>query len=212
MIDCGHGHATAPSHTPETVACRDPNPPQSLAPEGLFESEEALLVFDDELTVCGWNAEAEQLTGVPAEQAIGRKCYEVLDGRDEQGRQVCGPGCAHGRQLRAGGGVTSQILSIITATGRRTVTLSFLAVEDRRGKRYLHPMKPVPETDALQSLTARQRQVLLLLADGEGVREIAARLDISVSTVRNHVRGVLVGLGCHSQLEAVSLCRRRGLA
>ena len=62
-----------------------------------------------------------------------------------------------------------------------------------------------------QPLSPRQRQVLDLLADGLGPSAIARRLGLSVPTVRNHVSAVLRRLGCHSQLEAVAIARRRGL-
>ena len=51
----------------------------------------------------------------------------------------------------------------------------------------------------------------MLLGDGIPARAIAAELDIAESTVRNHIRSVLVKLGCHSQLEAVATGRRIGL-
>ena len=62
-----------------------------------------------------------------------------------------------------------------------------------------------------QPLSPRQRQVLGLLADGFGPTAIERRLGLSLPTVRNHVAAVLHRLGCHSQLEAVAIARRRGL-
>jgi DNA-binding CsgD family transcriptional regulator len=62
-----------------------------------------------------------------------------------------------------------------------------------------------------QPLSPRQRQVLDLLADGVGPSAIARGLGLSQPTVRNHVAAVLHRLGCHSQLEAVAIARRRGL-
>ena len=61
------------------------------------------------------------------------------------------------------------------------------------------------------TLSPRQRQVLSLLADGLGPSTIARELELSLPTVRNHVAAVLHRLGCHSQLEAVAIARRRGL-
>lgn len=67
------------------------------------------------------------------------------------------------------------------------------------------------QTPQHRALSPRQRQVLMRLGDGIPARTIAAELDISESTVRNHIRSVLVKLGCHSQLEAVAAGRREGL-
>jgi len=60
-------------------------------------------------------------------------------------------------------------------------------------------------------LTARELEVLRLLADGLRAGPIAAALGLSLATVRNHIRAILRKLGCHSQLEAVAEARRRGL-
>ena len=60
-------------------------------------------------------------------------------------------------------------------------------------------------------LTPQQHRVLELLDEGLRVAEIARRLGISETTVRNHVRAILSRLGCHSQLEAVAAARRRGI-
>lgn len=56
-------------------------------------------------------------------------------------------------------------------------------------------------------LSPRQQQILTLIARGVRVREIAVRLGLSETTVRNHVRGILRSLDCHSQLEAVARAR-----
>lgn len=60
-------------------------------------------------------------------------------------------------------------------------------------------------------LTARERQVLALLADGASKEAIARRLVLSTNTVRNHIQNVLVKLGVHSRLEAVATATREGL-
>lgn len=54
-------------------------------------------------------------------------------------------------------------------------------------------------------LTARQREVLALLADGLSNVEIAERLFISVRTVENHVSAILTTLGATSRDEAVAM-------
>jgi DNA-binding CsgD family transcriptional regulator len=61
------------------------------------------------------------------------------------------------------------------------------------------------------ALTARQLEVLVLVADGLRTKEIAERLTISPITVRHHVTALLAALGARSRLEAVTAARRRGL-
>jgi DNA-binding CsgD family transcriptional regulator len=59
-------------------------------------------------------------------------------------------------------------------------------------------------------LTRREREILECVAAGLQNKEIAARLELSTATVRNHVHHVLDKLEVHSKLEAVSLAFRRG--
>jgi len=54
-----------------------------------------------------------------------------------------------------------------------------------------------------ERLTPREREVLTLLAEGHGTREIAQRLSISTTTTRNHIQHVLQKLNVHTRLEAV---------
>ncbi|MEU4509674.1 response regulator transcription factor [Nonomuraea wenchangensis] len=60
-------------------------------------------------------------------------------------------------------------------------------------------------------LTARERETLLLLAEGAGTGEISERLGVARNTARNHVQHVLGKLGARSKLEAVAVARREGL-
>jgi DNA-binding NarL/FixJ family response regulator len=60
-------------------------------------------------------------------------------------------------------------------------------------------------------LTAREREVLQLLADGLGNKQIAARLGISTSTVKTHVEELFERLEVASRAEAVAAGVRRGV-
>lgn len=56
-------------------------------------------------------------------------------------------------------------------------------------------------------LTPRQAEVLRLLDRGFSTHQIADELQLSVETVRNHIRGVFRALNVHSRLEAVAVAR-----
>jgi PAS domain S-box-containing protein len=60
-------------------------------------------------------------------------------------------------------------------------------------------------------LTAREVEVLRLLAAGLTVREIAADLVISSTTVRNHIESLMGKLGVHSRLQAILYAARHDL-
>jgi DNA-binding NarL/FixJ family response regulator len=59
-------------------------------------------------------------------------------------------------------------------------------------------------------LTARERQIMQLVAKGASNQAIAERLGISLHTVRNHVQRIITKLGAHSKLEAVAEATRLG--
>ena len=64
----------------------------------------------------------------------------------------------------------------------------------------------------LGTLTAREREILVALADGASTAELAAQLGISRATVQTHVKNVLGKIGVHSKVEAVGTAWRTGLA
>ena len=64
---------------------------------------------------------------------------------------------------------------------------------------------------ATEPLTAREGQVLTLLADGLCNKHIAAQLAISLGTVKAHLRSAFDKLGVHSRTEAILMAERRGM-
>jgi DNA-binding NarL/FixJ family response regulator len=63
----------------------------------------------------------------------------------------------------------------------------------------------------LAMLTAREREVLKAMVNGQSRQEIAEALTISSNTVRTHMQNILAKLGVHSSLAAVAIARRAGL-
>lgn len=62
-----------------------------------------------------------------------------------------------------------------------------------------------------QALTAREQEVLELVAYGLTHKEIAWRLGISARTVRNHLANLYEKLGIHARAQAVIWAVRLGL-
>ncbi|MCU0988773.1 MAG: response regulator transcription factor [Xanthomonadales bacterium] len=66
-------------------------------------------------------------------------------------------------------------------------------------------------SDALDVLTPRQRQILQMIAEGRGTREIADRLHVSVKTVETHRAQIMDRLGIHDVAGLVRFAIRAGL-
>jgi DNA-binding NarL/FixJ family response regulator len=74
------------------------------------------------------------------------------------------------------------------------------------------PEKEMKITDAAyETLTPREQEVMVLLAEGNSAKEAAAKLFISPKTVENHRTNILNKLGLHSTLELVRYGARLGL-
>ena len=65
--------------------------------------------------------------------------------------------------------------------------------------------------DLTEEITTRESEVLRMLAEGLGNKEIAVRLGISEHTVKFHISSILDKLGASTRTEAVTLGIRRGL-
>lgn len=67
------------------------------------------------------------------------------------------------------------------------------------------PKGPFPD------LTAREHEILELVAQGHSNAYIADRFVLSLKTVRNHVSTILTKIGAHSRAEAVAMARDAGI-
>jgi DNA-binding NarL/FixJ family response regulator len=74
------------------------------------------------------------------------------------------------------------------------------------------PEKDLRITDAAyETLTPREQEIMVLLAEGNSAKKAAAKLFISTKTVENHRTNIMNKLGLHSTLELIRYAARLGL-
>ncbi len=92
------------------------------------------------------------------------------------------------------------------------VSQNFVVLTSRQAKRMVGQSGQKQIDDSIgEALTPREFEVLRMLADGLGNKEIANRLGISDHTAKFHVAQILAKLGAGSRTEAVAIGMRRGL-
>jgi two-component system, NarL family, response regulator YdfI len=175
--------------------------PDALTDE-LLEAAELLLILLDSSSDT-----AEELLENLEEQGILRETPVVL---------LTGPRAQQwtSQALRAGvrGILPTDLSASQLAVAVQTVAQGLIVLHPNETQvRNRTSLNDVEVADLVEPLTAREREVLEMLAQGHGNKQIAARLNISEHTVKFHVASILAKLGASTRTEAVSLALRRGL-
>jgi len=102
-------------------------------------------------------------------------------------------------------------------SGIRAVASGDAVVAPSTTKRLLDRFAPTlpserePRPDVVDSLTEREREVLMLVAQGLSNAEIAGRLFLSEATIKTHVGRILMKLGLRDRVQVVVLAYETGL-
>jgi len=110
---------------------------------------------------------------------------------------------------RRGASVLSDGVSRAQLLAALRAVASGLTVRDPSGS--LRPLRAAISPGAEEGLTPRERDLLRLLGEGMGNREIAQALGVSDHTVKFHLHSIYTKLGARTRTEAVSVAVRRGL-
>jgi PAS domain S-box-containing protein len=192
----------------------------------LADSPEPLIVVALDATIVRWNAAATDLFGRRAAQALGRPCWEIVAGRTVQGEQICNAACPILQEAAAGRSPppTEMVISRRDPVQSLQVMVHHFTLMDAPGQPQglVHLVEDVDERrkrervgerflalidgggDLESPLTARERAVLCLLADGHTAREVAESLGIRHATARNHIQHILAKLDVPNRLAAVA--------
>jgi DNA-binding CsgD family transcriptional regulator len=206
----------------------------------LSGSPDPVFVTDRHNRIVFWNRSAERLLGYSAEEVVGLSCAGVLHGTDVYGNRYCSESCAV-TQMAVRSETVRHFDLQLHAKDRHMVTvdISILNLAVRPPDHFLlvHVMKPSAKAEASErpaeepvspprsplvmvrespdararKLTAREVEVIGMLAAGHTTPEIASRLHISTVTARNHIQNVLEKLEVHSKAEAVAFAFQKRL-
>ena len=194
----------------------------------LAQTEDGVACVGPDLRILEWNRGAARILGYSRADVKGRTCYEVFQGQDRCGNVVCGVGCPSLPGLRRGELAPTRDLLARDKSDRKVwLSLTTVVPPDRYRDECMlvhmfHETALPPELErlvtdrlrgerrpsALAVLSAREREVLCLLAEGASTTVIARRLYISPATARNHIQHILARLRVSSRLEAVTLALR----
>lgn len=207
-------------------------------------TSDAAFASDGEGLIIAWNQAAEALLALPAREAIGRPCGDIIQGADECGA-VCSQECTIRQAVAKRHPISNFDLRVSTAAGRQWCNVSVLVVETGLSTipYAVHIVRPIdlrkrleilvrdfvvsstnmPTEEAVAlisstraaaretELTDRELEILRLLGKGSTTSRVACQLNISRTTVNNHVQHILHKLDAHTRLEAIRRAEHAGL-
>lgn len=159
-----------------------------------FRETPAVVIAGRDGVLIAQNKAARRMMG----PGTGKYCWDVVGKLEGAEALPCRRGCV-GELLACGVDSSSQVrfelkgkrhhISCIPVNG---VVVSMLGTVSSEAP------------NALQSLSARERQVLRLVANGDNTSSVATRLGISESTVRTHVEKMRSKLGVNTRAAVVA--------
>jgi PAS domain S-box-containing protein len=179
-----------------------------------------------------WNRAAEAALGYCARDVVGRHCADIVTGRDDRGRPFCSRGCDSSLPTRPGSLEHSFGVPTFTKHGRRVwLEVTTLATDPANANGHapggfvIHVFHEATRRKELlrtlreqlgpagngERLTARELDVLRVMARGLGTADAAKQLGVSRATIRNHVQNIFSKLNVHTRLQAVLLASARDL-
>ncbi len=204
-------------------------------------TSDAAFAVDLQGEIKTWNKAAEKLFGGDASSVLGKQCATLFAGRTASELPICRDECHILTCARKGKGVPNFDMQVNTSTGRQKwINVSILIVTNDHTERRLtvHLVRDIgkrKKTEDLSnqvlqmarnlvtsvdkvenappavSLTEQEKKILTLIAAGKTTKDIALELNISISTLRNHISHVNQKLNTSNRLGAAMQAIKNGL-
>lgn len=196
-------------------------------------STDAVFGIDTDGNICFMNNNCESLLGYSENELHNKPCAGILCGTDMHGKPVCGD-CPV-KQMAAGDLPFGDFDMMIKQKNNNTVLVNIGASytsakiqqkysnvdviislrrinSQRLLQRMSNPNKTANgEIRRTGVLTNREKEILTSASEGITTQQIAQQKCISIETVRNHFKNILLKLGAHSRTEAVCMALRQNL-
>ena len=171
------------------------------------DSRNAMVLLDEHRRHVDVNGAYLKLAGYTRDEVIGRPVWEYIAGGPLQTGREWDRAIARGELSGQAGLVCADGTTVTVqyaghtevATGQRLVL--FVALSTSRWGRH---SRRDSETGTREALSAREREIVQLVAAGETGPEIAEHLHISHDTVRTHVRNAMAKVGARSRAHLVA--------
>jgi DNA-binding NarL/FixJ family response regulator len=156
------------------------------------------------------------LPGIGCVEATRRLCAEtevavvVVYAAETDGR-LCDALCAGARGLVLADASPAELVQAVERVGRGEVQVPLRFVPRLIAELAARPRPGCRGGDLLGELTAREREVLTLVARGLGTDEIAERLVVATHTAKTHVNRAMAKLGARSRAQLVVFAYEAGL-
>jgi PAS domain S-box-containing protein len=85
--------------------------------DSLASAADGAFVVDEDQRILYWNQAAQRVLGYTSEETLGRLCYELMEGQDEQGRAICRKHCRLMVIAFGGGQIPTHDLSVRGSAG-----------------------------------------------------------------------------------------------
>jgi DNA-binding CsgD family transcriptional regulator len=193
-------------------------PATEVSPQRVAGSTRALLVVDDDCTCIEASLGACRMLGAARSELVGRSMVELLEPasrerfnhvwlafRDGGGHAAPFALEAPATVVEVAATVTAQVLP-----SRHLIRLDPAVAGDAQSGARERSFAP-PDSPRPRPPSAREREVLSLLAAGRTDGQIAELLELSPATVQTHVRNAKAKLGARTRAQAVAIALRRGL-
>jgi PAS domain S-box-containing protein len=209
--------------------------------EMLEGTSDAAFAVDLQGEIRTWNKAAEKLFGFDASAVLGKQCSTLFAGRTASELPICRHECQILTCARKGKGLPNFDMQVNTNTGRQKwINVSILLVTNAHTERRLtvHLVRDIgkrKKTEDLSnqllqmarnlvssaddaenappaiSLTEQEKKILTLIAAGKTTKDIVGELNITVSTLRNHISHVNQKLNTNNRIGAAMQAIKNGL-